>query len=77
MSKNLCGKSLNAGAILAREFEEWESGEKKTRGQGDKGTFLSNTPVFRMISHRDKHGDGGKRLLITSSSVCRVIFFFS
>src|SRR6266545_74111 len=26
MSKNLCGKSLNAGAILTREFEEWECG---------------------------------------------------
>src|SRR5262249_45833938 len=34
MSKNLCGKSLNAGAILAREFAEWESnGEKTGSGQ--------------------------------------------
>src|SRR5215475_11035029 len=38
---------------------EWENGR-----QGDKGTFLSNTPVFRMISHRYEHGDGDKRLLI-------------
>jgi len=39
MSKNLCGKSLNAGAILARELEEWESGgEKKSEGAGERGS---------------------------------------
>jgi len=39
MSKNLCGKSLNAGAILTREFEEWESnGEKKSEGAGERGS---------------------------------------
>ena len=37
--QNLCGKSLNAGAILARAFEEWESdGEKETGRQRDKAT---------------------------------------
>src|SRR5215510_6197470 len=50
MSKKLCGKSLNAGAILTREFEEWESGEKKTGRQGDgatggrRGRFPSHSP---------------------------------
>ena len=40
--QNLCGKSLNAGAILARAFEEWESrrGERDgaTGRQGDGAT---------------------------------------
>jgi len=34
----LCGKFLNALAILARVFKEWESRVKKTGGQGDRET---------------------------------------
>jgi hypothetical protein len=43
-------KSLNAGAILARAFEEWESnGEKEGRGdggtggRGDKEQYITNS----------------------------------
>jgi hypothetical protein len=34
--QNFVWKTLNAGAILARAFEEWESKEKKTGRQGDR-----------------------------------------